>query len=492
MTGKRLVVLVAILLLAADASQRARAAEMEAKLDACAAAPSHACVFDLLWDHVHHVGRDFRATALAAFVETAVLTGDEALIDEYTRRTEWRNRNAMEGFRIKAAAKLKDRAALVSHADRATAGARYDWYDLRALAGGLARIGERERALLVAERIPHGPNDNVTAQNLYRGAQNEIAFHAPAPVSLRMWADRVPADRWWKEDDLAFFREAATKLTALGAGAAELGEVATALRARAGRDGWLYMRALARLAPEMTASDRAAAAELFGGYVRSWADPNNDDIAEFVLVIAARSQKEAREAMLAAFDARRPSPSARLARIRALAEEPDAALPAADVAFLQMAGGTLEQVRAATARASLTREELLAAARAGEGAFSEVRPEVLHAALHQADDPAYATAIATLMVELAEGARSGDSRKLAQSVAEWARDTCQADIFRRAERRLARPDDPPVDMWRARLNGDPVSPIRLLADEPDRLSNLLPDILRAYEPIILNGVCPAE
>ena len=93
------------------------------------------------------------------------------------------------------------------------------------------------------------------------------------------------------------------------------------------------------------------------------------------------------------------------------------------------------------------------------------------------------------MVELGEP-RTIDGYDYAQYATEWAMETCKADLFKRAESHLARRDDLDTMMWRARFSGDPVAIIRyVIAD--DRITSEISSALSGYEPIILNGYCPA-
>ncbi len=458
------------------------AAQSEAKLDACEAAPSHACVLDLMWDQMPKVGRDYQAETKRAFIDAALLTGDQSLVDLYLERTEWRNPDALTASYIALARSKGDRAALIDHAGKALSGLRYDWYQLSALANGLAETGEIEMARKVADLIPHGDDDSVTSLNLHRNALEQIAFNDPAPVMPRGWADKLANDNaWWEEADIAWLKEAA----------ARAGDVSTfpqELQQRYRADGWKYLRALVRLAPEMTASGPPGA-QLFRSYVDGWADPRNDAIAELVLAIAMRAHPDARAAMLAAFDARQPAPTGRIARLRALANDPAAVLGLPDKGVLGMVGGSFEQSQAARALGAYTREEFLAKARAGEDMFSMARPAVLRAALGLAPDESYALAIAQLMAELGEP-RTIDGYDYAQYATEWAMQTCQADLFKVAESRLARRDGHDTMMWGARFDRDPVLVVRYLAIE-ERISSHIGDALRGYQQIITRGYCPA-
>ncbi len=469
----------AVIALALSASPAT--AQDKAKTDACATSPTHACVLDLLWDQMARVPRDYQAETRRAFIDAALLTGDQSLIDLYMQRTEWRNADALNASYINLAREKKDRATLISHGDKAISGVRYDWYQLSALAQGLAEVGEIELAYMVADLIPHGDEDSVTTLNLHTHAREVISFHHAEPISLRKWADDIATgEGWWTEEDLAWLKSAPARTSDLNAFSAELQE-----RYRA--DGWKYLRALVRLAPQMTASRDAA--RIFKAHIETWADPRNNDAAELVLAIAARATPDVRTAMLQAFDARQPSPPPRVARIRNMMGNVDAPMAPADKAVLGLSGGAFEQKQAALAFASLTQEQFLAQARAGEGPFSLSRPAVLRASLAQAPDDAYALAIATLMTELGEP-RTIDGYDYAQYATEWALDSCEADLFKLAESRLARRDGLDTMMWRARFDGKPVRLIQYIARD-DRLSTEVADALTGYRKIIAKGYCPA-
>lgn len=458
------------------------AAQDAGKLEACQEASTHACVLDLLWDHMSKVGRDYQAETKRAFIDAALLTGDRTLIDLYMQRTEWRNADALNSSYISVARQKGDGATLVEHADKAISGLRYDWYQLSAIANGLAEVGEIDRARRVADLIPHGDEDSVTSLNLHRGALEQIAFHDPAPVTFAGWADRIATDNaWWEEPDIGWFKDAATR-------AGDVSVFSQELQQRYRADGWKYLRALVRLAPVMTASGEAGA-QLFRSYVEGWADPRNDEIAEFVIAIAMRAHPDARATMLAAFDARQPAPTGRIARLRALANNPTTVLGPADKGLLGLVSGPYDQSQAARALGTYSREEFLANARAGEGLFTLSRPAVLRAALQQAEDKAVARDIAALMAELGEP-RTIDGYDFAQYATEWAMSTCDADLFRLAESRLARRDNLDTMMWGARFDRDPVSIVEY-ASFDDRISSAIADALAGYQVIIAKGYCSA-
>ncbi len=456
--------------------------QTDAKLKACAASPSHACVLDLLWDQMPKVGRDYQAETKRAFIDAALLTGDKALIDLYLQRTDWGNRDALDSSYIAVARQKADRATLISYGDKAISGLRFDWYQLSAIANGLAEIGETDRARKVAELIPHGPDDSVTTLNLYQHAQEVIGFHDATPVTARTWADQMAGDNdWWEEADITWLNSAASR-------AGDFATFPKEIQDRYRADGWKYLRALARLAPQITASPEPASA-MFRAHIETWADPRNDRIAEFLLAIAARSHPDVRTAILGAFDARQPSPPGKIARMRALIDAIDAPLNATDKALFGLAGGTYEQRQAAIALATLTQDEFLAQARTGEGSFLLARPAVLRASLRQTSDTGFALAIGQLMAELGEP-RTIDGYDYAQYATEWAVDTCQADLFKLAESRLARRDGLDTMMWGARFDRDPVSVIEYVSID-DRISSDVSDALRGYQLIIQKGYCSA-
>jgi hypothetical protein len=458
------------------------AAQDNAKLEACQKAPSHACVLDLLWDQMPKVSRDYQAETKRAFIDAALLTGDKALIDLYMQRTDWRNADALNSSYINVARRKGDRATLVEHGDKAISGLRYDWYQLSAIAGGLAEVGEIEKARKVADLIPHGDDDSVTALNLHTHVMEVIAFHDATPISLRQWADRLAAgDGWWTEEDIAWLTSAATRTSDLNAFSAEL-------QARYREDGWRYLRALVRLAPQMTTSPDAA--RIFRAHIEGWADPRNDDIAEFVLAMAARAPPDVRTEMLQAFDTRQPAPPPGIARIRALMANPDAPMATADKAALGLTGGSYEQKQAARLLATLTPEDFIAQARAGGDDFSLSRPALLRAALAQTDDKAFALDIAGLMAELGEP-RTIDGYDYAQYATEWAMNNCEADLFTFAESRLARRDGLDTMMWSARFDRDPVSVVEYVSLD-DRISTEVADALAGYQVIISKGYCTAQ
>jgi hypothetical protein len=457
-------------------------AQDDAKFDACEKAPTHACVLDLLWDQMPRVGRDYEAETKRAFIDAALLTGDKALIDLYLERTGWRGPDALNSSYISVARQKGDRATLVKHGDEAIRGLRYDWYQLSDIARGLAEVGEIEKARKVADLIPHGDDDSVTTLNLHTNVLEVISFHDATPITLRQWADRIAVgDGWWTDENLAWLKAAVTRTSDLNAFSAEL-------QARYREDGWRYLRALVRLAPQMTASPDAD--RIFSAHVESWADPRNDDIAEVVLAIAARSSEDVRAAILQAFDTRQPSPPPGVARIRALMANLDAPMANADKAALGLIGGSYEQKRAARLLATLSPKDFITQARAGEDDFSLSRPAVLRAALAQTDDKAFARDIALLMAELGEP-RTIDGYDYAQYATEWARDACDADVFNLAESRLARRDFMDTMMWRARFDGDPVSIVRFVSFD-DRISSEVSYALRGYEAIIAKGYCTAR
>jgi hypothetical protein len=457
----------------------------DAKADACEAAPTHACVLDLMWDHMPRVTRNFQAETKRAFLDAAFLSGDQALIDEYLRRTEWANTAAIDDIRIGIARRTGDHALLVHHADRVISGVTYDWYTVRNLAVGLAEAGDIDRARKLADLIPHGPDDSVTWLNLRTHALEVISFNDPRPVSLRTWADRSATDpAWWEDADQAWLKAATAR-------AGNLDTFQPELQARYRADGWKYLRAIAYLAPQMTASGNEQAVTLFRSYIEDWADPRNDNIADFVLMIAARVHPDVRAAMLAAFDARQPSPPPRIARIRALAIDPDAPLDAAGKGLLGLTGGSYEQQRAAEAFATLSREQFLLQAKSGEGPFSLSRPAVLRAALSQAPDDGYALAIAQLMAELGIP-RTIDGYDYAQYATEWALKTCNAALYKTAESRLARSDTPDVMMQGARFDRNPVDIVRFVTYGDGPINSSIASALRGYETIIADGYCPAN
>ncbi|MEZ6028792.1 MAG: hypothetical protein R3C46_03480 [Hyphomonadaceae bacterium] len=455
----------------------------EAKREACAAAPTHACVLDLLWDEMVRVPRDYLAETKRAFIDAVLLTDDKALIDLYMQRTEWRNADALNSSRISIARRKGDSATLIEHADKAIRGLRYDWYQLYDIATGLAESGELERARKVADLIPHGGDDSVTPLNLYQRAQDVIAFNDRAPITFAGWADKIAeGDGWWGEEDITWLKSAAAR-------AGDLSSFPQELQDRYRADGWKYLRALARLAPEMTVSGEAGA-NLFRSYVESWADPRKDEIAELILAIAMRAGPDARTAMLAAFDARQPSPSGRIARMRVLADDPDTLLSTSDRGMLGLVHGPFEQAQAARALGTYSHAEFIEKARAGEGLFNLSRPAVLRAALQQTDDAAFALEIATLMAELGEP-RTSDGYDYARHATEWALDHCQAELFTLAESRLARRDSLDTMMRSARFTHDPVSIVQYIAYD-DRISTDVAYALRGYQAIIENGYCPAK
>lgn len=455
-------------------------AQDEAKFEACKAALTHACVLDLMWDQMPKVDRDYQAETKRAFIDAALLTGDETLIELYKERTGWKTDDALDSSYISVARAREDRATLVAYGEKALSGLSFDWYQLAAIARGLAEVGDIDMARKVAELLPHGPDDPLTPAEQYRTTLEVIAYHDPTPVTFISWADRLANDNgWWEQADIDWLEVAAARAGNVNAFPAELQE-----RYRA--DGWKYLRALARLAPEMTASGPPAA-QLFRGYVDGWADPRNEQIAEFVLAIAMRAHPESRAAMLAAFDARLPSPTGHIARMRALANDPTAALGRNDRGLLGMLGGSYAQVQAARALGIYRREEFLAKARAGEDEFSLSRPATLRAALDMAPDHAYALAIGELMAELGEP-RTIDGYDYAQYATEWAMQTCEADLFKLAESRLARRDFLDTKMWIARFNRSPLSIVRYLTID-DRISSEMSSALRGYEQIILRGYC---
>ena len=457
-------------------------AQDDAKFDACEKAPSHACVLDLLWDQMPKVGRDYQAETKRAFIDAALLTGDRVLIDLYMERTGWRGPDVLNASYISIARRKGDRATLVQHGDEAIRGLRYDWYQLSDLARGLAEVGEIDKARKVADLIPHGDDDSVTTLNLHTNVLEVIAFHDATPITLRQWADGIAVgDGWWTDEDLVWLKSAATRTSDLNAFSAEL-------QARYREDGWRYLRALVRLAPQMTTSPDAV--RIFSAHVESWADPRNDDIADFVLAMAARSSDNVRAAILQAFDARQPSPPPGVARIRALMSNLDAPMTAADKAALGLTGGSYEQKQAARLLATLSPQDFITQARTGEDDFSLSRPAVLRAALEQTEDKAFARDIALLMAELGEP-RTIDGYDYAQYATEWAMNACDADLFKLAESRLARRDFMDTMMWHARFDGDPVSIVRYVAID-DRISSAVADALRGYEAIIAKGYCTAR
>jgi hypothetical protein len=476
---KRALVLVVMMAAASAAGPAFAPSFADEKSDACSANPTHACVLDLLWDQMARVQRDYQAETKRAFIDAALLTGDKALVDLYMQRTEWRNADALNASYIGLARQKKDRAALVSHGDKAISGVSYDWYQLSAIAQGLAEVGEVERAYMVADIIPHGDEDGVTTLNLHTHAREVISFHDVEPLTLRQWANGIATgEGWWTGEDLAWLNDAAERTADINAFSAEL-------QARYRADGWKYLRALVRLAPRMNAPD---AARIFRAHVETWADPRNKDAAELVLAIATRASPEVRTAVLEAFDGRQPSPPPRIARLRNLMGNLDAPMTAADKAALGRSGGTFEQKQAAQALATLTQEEFIAMARAGEGPFSLSRPAVMRAALTQSPGHVYALAIATLMTELGEP-RTIDGYDYAQYATEWAVDTCEAELFAVAESRLARRDGLDTRMWAARFDRDPVAPVRFLKLD-DRISSEVSDALAGYQKIIAKGYCP--
>jgi hypothetical protein len=456
-------------------------AQDKAKFDACKKAPTHACVLDLLWDQMPKVGPDYQAETKRAFIDAALLTGDKTLIDLYIERTGWSGPDALNSSYISVARQKGDRATLVKHGDEAIRGLRYDWYQLSDIARGLAEVGEIEKARKVADLIPHGDEDSVTTLNLHTNVLEVISFHDATPITLRQWAEAAGGDEWWDEADLGWLKAAATRTADLNAFSIELQE-----RYRA--DGWKYLRALVRLAPQMAASPDAP--RIFSSHLQGWADPTNDAIAELVLAIATRVTPEVRAAMMAVFDERQPTPPLRVARIRKALGEPDAPLTASDRGLLGLTGGTYEQRIAARALAHLPRKEFIEAARAGKNDFSLSGPRVLRAALDQAPDPAFARDIAVLMAELGEP-RTIDGYDYAQYATEWAMDVCDADLFQLAESRLARRDSFDTMMWQARFNGDTVSIVRFVSFD-DRISTAVAYALRGYEAIIAKGYCTAQ
>jgi hypothetical protein len=238
-------------------------AQDDAKFDACEKAPSHDCVLDLLWDQMPKVGRDYQAETKRAFIDAALLTGDRVLIDLYMERTGWRGPDLLNASYISIARRKGDRATLVQHGDEAIRGLRYDWYQLSDLARGLAEVGEIDKARKVADLIPHGDDDSVTALNLHTTVLEVIAFHDATPITLRQWADGIAVgDGWWTDEDLVWLKSAATRTSDLNAFSAEL-------QARYREDGWRYLRALVRLAPQMTTSPDAV--RIFSAHVESWA-----------------------------------------------------------------------------------------------------------------------------------------------------------------------------------------------------------------------------
>lgn len=459
-------------------------AQDDAKQEACEANPTHACVLDLLWSATPRVARDYQAETNRAFIDAAMLTGDKALIDLYLQRTGYRNTGQLVSTEIRIARARKDKAALIAFADKAESGAGYDWYQLHAIAGGLAEQGELARARKVADRIEHGPDDSVTAMNLHRSALDVISFHDNTPVTFRTWADRGAEDvAWWEDADLAFLQALAPR----AARASELDAVMREIDARFKQDGWKYLRALARLAPQL-ASHGQASRDMFRGFVETWADPANEKIAELDLMIAARAHPDIRVAMLTAFDARLPSPSGRITRMRALAGDPALTLEPRDKGFLGLVGGTYEQRQAAIALATLSPEQFLADARTGESYFSLSRPAVLRAALDQTPDKAFALSIATLMAELGQP-RTIDGYDYAQYATDWARETCHADLYNIASSRLARTGEPEEFMWNARFDHNPAQATLFLTLGDSRITTGIARQLGAYEDIILNGYC---
>lgn len=323
----------------------------DAKRQACAAAPTHACVLDLLWDQMPKVSRDYEAETKRAFIDAAMLTGDKALIDLYLARTNWRNPDALDSSYIYAARKKADRATLIAFGDKALSGLRFDWYQLSSIASGLAEVGEIARARKVAQLISNGADAGVTELNLRQHTNEVITYHDSPVLTSRKWADNLANDgAWWEEEQVEWLAAAARRAGNLSAFPQELQQ-------RYKDNGWQYLRALARLAPQMTASG------------------------------------------------------------------------------------------------------------------------------------ADAVRIADVMVELGEP-RTIDGYDYAQYATEWAMETCKADLFKRAEARLARRDDLDTMMWRARFSGNPVAIIRyVIAD--DRITSEISSALSGYEPIILNGYCPA-
>lgn len=460
-------------------------AQDDARQEACEANPTHACVLDLLWSATSRVARDYQAETNRAFVDAAMLTGDKALIDLYLQRTGYQNRDALVSTDIGIARARKDKAALIAFAGKAESGARFDWYQLHAIASGLAEQGEIARARKIADRIEHGPDDSVTAMNLHRSALDAISYHDNTPVTFRTWADRGAEDvAWWDEADLAFLKALAPR----AGKASELDAVLREIDTRFKQDGWKYLRALARLAPQLT-SHGDASLGVFRGFVETWADPNNEKIAEFDLMIAARAHPDVRIAMLMAFDARLPSPSDRIARMRALAGDPALTLELRDKAILGLVGGTYEQQQAAIALAMLSPDAFLAKARAGEGYFSLSRPAVLRAALSQTQDKAFALSIGNLMAELGQ-ARTIDGYDYAQYATDWARETCHADLYALASSRLARTGEPEEFMWNARFDHNPAHATLFVTLGDSRITTGIARQLDAYKEIILNGYCP--
>jgi len=478
---KDALVFAAMAALAAAAAAPA-VSQNDSKLKACTAAPTHACVLDLLWDQMPKVGRDYQAETRRAFIDAALLSGDKALIDLYIQRTEWRNPDALDSCHIAVARQKADKAALISYGDKAISRLRFDWYQLNAIANGLAEIGETDRARKVAELIPRGDEDGVTELNLYQHAQDVIAFHDTTPVTARIWADgKAASNDWWDEAEITWLKAATPRASAA--------TFTKELQDRYRADGWKYLNALLRFAPQITNPPEPAAAML-RAHIEGFADPRNERIAEVLLAIAARAHPDVRTAMLAAFDARQPSPPVQIARMRVLVETGDAPLEATDKAVLGLTGGSYKQRIAARALATLTPDEFIAKARAGEAPFTLSRPAVLRAALHQTADKAFALTIGQLMAELGEP-RTIDGYDYAQYATEWAADTCQADLFKLAESRLARRDGLDTMMWAARFDRDPVSIVEYLSHD-DRISSEISDALKGYQRIILNGYCSAS
>ncbi|WP_018148239.1 hypothetical protein [Henriciella marina] len=463
-----------------------------ARADACRLAPEHACVLALLWENEPRIEKSDMASFRAAFMRTAILTRDEELIERWKEITGLNSEFAINAFRVRTAARWEDRRALLDYRDRIERGYDPGMFDREALASGLAAVGAIEFARDMAATIPNDEGTPETVRRLHEQAMENIALNSRELISPRDWALAESGKDSWPTDAFRQIRQSEIELRA----SLRSSIYSERLRSRAlerlekefGADGTQYLRAVIYLAPTLAQMDD----RFFERLMEVRVDPEDDEVARYLLMVGANLRGREQKAFLKAFDKAREELPPGLSQIRGRIHMPREPVPAIERVLFGYSAGSDAASEAQLALATLDEEALLAKIRAPDTDFSEDWSDVVAALLRTEKSSPLAQKIAEAAMEGARISGTGSAAyAVAETVARWAVDHCQRDVFDQAANLSFSRDTSAYEMWNARFTGDPASVALKIAENPDARRSSVERALIAYEVIVLRGYCKA-
>ena len=460
------------------------------RADACRQAPDPGCVLSLMWENEPRIEEDDLPSFRAAFMRTAILTRDEALIERWTEITGLDSDFAINAFRVRAAARWEDRMALLNFQDRVGRGYDPGMFDREALASGLAAVGEIELARDMAATIPHDEEAQPTVRQLHEQAMENIALNSRELISPRDWALAEAGKDSWPPDVFRQLRQTETELRTSrlpGIYSERLrGRALERLESEFGQDDAKYLRAIIYLAPILASMDDGFLESLMEGRV----DPEDDEVARYLLMVGANLRGREQKAFLKAFDKARGNLPPDLSRIRERIHTPTDPVPAIERVLFGYSAGSDAASEAQLALATLSEAALLTRLRAPESGFSGDRADVVAAMLRVENGSPLARRVAEAAIESARASPAGsEAHAIAETVARWAVDECQRDIFDQAMELSFSRDTPTYEMWNARFTGDPASVVVKITEDAEARRSTMERALIAYEVIILEGYC---